>query len=72
MKATLTFKLPDEMTEYNSAVHGAEYRCALNDINEYLRSQVKYNTKLNDEQVQVIERIREELFAILSSYDLEI
>lgn len=41
-KATLSFKLPEEHTEFTAATQAGEMRAALWAIDEYLRQQVKY------------------------------
>ena len=42
MQATLKFNLPDEDACHYDAVHATEYRMALDEIREMLRSKVKY------------------------------
>ena len=42
MTATLKFNLPDEDTLHYDAIHATEYRVALDEIQEMLRSKVKY------------------------------
>ena len=48
MKVKLTFNLPDEQEEFNAAMDGALLSCALHDIDQYLRSQLKHE-ELTDE-----------------------
>lgn len=42
MKATLKFNLPDEDEFYYNAIHATDYRIALTEIREMLRSKVKH------------------------------
>jgi|GEM_PF-2058247 len=42
MKAKLEFHLPDEDAFHYDAIHATEYRMALDEIREMLRSKVKY------------------------------
>lgn len=42
MKAKLEFDLPDEDAFHYDAIHATEYRMALEEIREMLRSKVKY------------------------------
>lgn len=41
-KAMLKFDLPEEDTEFQSAVHGAAYKAILWNLDQMLRSHVKY------------------------------
>jgi hypothetical protein len=41
-KAMLRFDLPEEETEFQSAIHGADYKAILWNIDQMLRSHVKH------------------------------
>ena len=43
MKAILEFSLPEERKDHLYAVHGVDFLCALHDLDEALRLQVKHN-----------------------------
>ena len=45
MKATLTFNLPEEREEFNTAINGVNYMIALEDIRNKIRSWKKYEDK---------------------------
>jgi hypothetical protein len=45
MKATLTFTLPREKDEFEQAQKGTTYLCALDEIRNLLRNEVKYDGK---------------------------
>ena len=72
MKATLTFNLPEEQSEFNDAVKGTDYLYALNKICEYLRSELKYNQNLTDIEWKVIEKVREEFNGILTDNEIKL
>lgn len=64
MKASLIFKLPEEKEEFDNALNGTNYRGALEEVDNYLRSRIKYEDL--DEPVRVAleavrVKIREEL-----------
>ena len=42
MKETLKFNLPDDYSDYIDAIHGSDYRRALDEILQMLRSRVKH------------------------------
>jgi hypothetical protein len=69
MKAKLTFNLPEERDELKLAQRGADYFCFLWDLDQELRSWLKYghNFKTPDE---VIEAIREKLSEV-EIWDIE-
>jgi hypothetical protein len=67
MKATLEFNLPDDQTEFNFANSGSRYYCALWEMDQWLRSKIKYGENLTDEQYGVYELCREELRDIMSN-----
>lgn len=71
MKAKLTFNLPDEQEEFKAAMDGSAMSCALHDIDQYLRSQLKHYD-LPDEVANKVLEIRDELHSILSNYNLAI
>ncbi len=41
MTATLTFQLPEEQDEHQTAVHGAKWRTSVQEMDDWLRSKVK-------------------------------
>ena len=43
MKATLEFNLPDESGEHYAAIHGADYRNVIWELNQWLRNEIKYS-----------------------------
>jgi len=62
-KATLTFDLPEEQSEFNIATRGGEFYCALMDIINELRNHNKYDKK--------IEECFEEIERIVNEFNLE-
>jgi len=66
MKATLEFDLPEEREEFDMASHAADYYSALCDIDNHLRSIVKYGDG-PDEVIRLAEYIRRELMPDLYS-----
>ena len=66
MKAKLTYTLPDEEKAFLRTTHSTNMALALWDISQYLRKVDKYDT--GDD----IEKIREEFYNILNSYDINL
>ena len=57
MKATLEFNLPDDQDDFNYANNGFKYYMALVEMDEWLRTEYKYNGK--EEMYEVREKLRE-------------
>lgn len=61
MKATLSFNLPEEKYEFESAVNGTKYRGIMWDINEAIRAYLKHGEITPDASIKLLEEIRSEL-----------
>ena len=57
MKATLEFNLPEDREDFNYATNGFNYYMALVEMDEWLRSEYKYND--NEEMYEVRNKLRE-------------
>jgi hypothetical protein len=57
MKATLEFTLPEDQDDFNYATNGFNYYHALWEMDQWLRSEYKYNDK--EEMYEVREKLRE-------------
>ena len=70
MKATLVFNLPDEHQEYAVANKGFDLSMIIWDLDQWLRSELKYRESLTQEQGDVYEAVREQLREIMSEHGL--
>lgn len=57
MKATLEFNLPEEAVEHHVAVQALEWKYVVTEMDEYLRSQIKYQ-ELSDEVGKALQAAR--------------
>jgi hypothetical protein len=57
MKATLEFNLPEDREDFNYATNGFNYYMALVEMDQWLRSEYKYNGK--EDMYEVREKLRE-------------
>lgn len=64
-KATLSFNLPEEEQEFQWAQSGFEYLRTIEELDNYLRSKLKYS-ELTADQHQIYEEIRSELWRLRS------
>ena len=60
MKATLEFNLPEDQDDFNYANNGFNYYMALVEMDEWLRTEYKYNGK--EDMYEVRETLREIIF----------
>ena len=72
MKILMEFNLPEDRYEYNVTNNAQKYRNALTNIQEYLRSQIKYNDGLTDEKLSAFNDIYAEFFEILKDEDVRL
>ena len=73
MKAILEYNLLEERDEYTLAIQGSTmYACLFSTMNMF-RNHLKYNNKeWTDEELAVIENLRDEFFEILESNDFDL
>jgi hypothetical protein len=67
--ATLTF---NEENDLIVAINGYKFKLALWDLDQFLRSELKYNDKLTAEQYDYAEMLRDKLREILNDYQIQI
>ena len=70
MEAILKFNLPDEQPEFDNAVNGWKWSIVTWELDQHLRSQIKYNDKLTEEQYNTTQEIRDKLWDILKEKNL--
>lgn len=72
MKATLTFNLPDEAQEFRTAIDGWKWKSALNELSEELRSRVKFDNNMSEDQREAYQQVREKIVVILNENNLRL
>lgn len=72
-KGILEFNLPEEKEDFELSVKGGLYKLAIFDLDQYLRSIVKYNSDSHDEKtITELQKIRDKLHECLRDYDLSL
>jgi len=71
MKATLEFNLPEDDAEFYCATKGTAMLNALFEIEIELRKLYKYE-ELNEDEWKIVEKIRNEFYAILQENDVNL
>jgi hypothetical protein len=69
MKAILEYFLPEENSDFQAAINGENYRSAISEFDQLLRSEMKYK-ELSDETYKAYEYCRTELRKILEQDNL--
>lgn len=70
MKAQLTFNLPEEQEEFETANNGWKYQSVLWDLNEFLRSKMKYDDKITDVQYDIYDEVRSKIWEFLNEKNI--
>jgi hypothetical protein len=69
MKAVLEFDLPEDNTDFKSAINGHKYKDAIWDFDQLLRSEIKYKD-LSEDTYKAYKFCRDELRKILAEENL--
>lgn len=72
MEAILKFNLPDEQDDFRFAVEGTKWYLVVHTFDQYLRSRIKYNDNLSDEEYELLEKVREELYSTINENQLSL
>lgn len=59
-RATLTFDLPEELPEFQTALHGIDYKIVLEVFDTNLRNRIKY-TEMPTHEKELLQTLRDEL-----------
>jgi hypothetical protein len=65
--ATLTF---DDENDLLTAINGYKFKLALWDLNQFLRSEMKYNDKLTEEQKKYAKIVCNKLHEFINDFNL--
>jgi hypothetical protein len=73
MKVTFELNLPEDKEDYKTFSNAQEYRLALWELEQYLRSKTKYPPdSVSDEELKGYKTVREEFYRILQARNLDI
>jgi len=71
MNGTLTFNLPEEQIEFETAVNAYKYRGIISELDTFLRNKLKYS-ELTDEEYKVYDTVRQQLWNEINNENLDI
>ena len=73
MKATLEFNLPEDQPEFNTALQGSDWKHVCWQMDQYLRTKVKYAPdEMSQEKYDALEEIREEFNRIMIENNVDL
>jgi hypothetical protein len=72
MKATLEFNLPEEAQEFRTAINGWKFKSVLNEINDDLRSKIKWQDDMPDAVRQALQAVRDDMYQRLSEHNINL
>ena len=71
MTDTLTFQLPEDQEEFYHAAKGADWRCALEDMDAHLRGRLKHE-ELTPDAAKALDESRQKLHEFLQERGLSL
>jgi hypothetical protein len=71
-KVTLEFDLIEEREDMDAAINGWKWKMMVWDLDQHLRSELKYNNKLTGEAYEAVEKIRERLHELKNESGLSL
>ena len=74
MKAILEFNMDEfeDVVAHKRAVKSLDVLLVLYDFDQHLRSELKYNENLTDEQYEKLDKVREKLYEIMNERNVSI
>jgi hypothetical protein len=61
MKGILEFDLRDDQKEFETAINADKYKSLIWELDQYLRSEIKYNDKLSNDTISAFELVRDKI-----------
>jgi len=71
MKITLEFK-DEDAEEALTALDGYKWKLAMWDLDQYMRSEIKYNPDLTEQAYEALENCRDKIVRLLDEYNLKL
>jgi hypothetical protein len=70
MTASLSFTLPEDRYEFDAAVQGEQWRNTLSELDQELRSRIKYEENKNNLCLNTMSFLRERISEIMAANNL--
>lgn len=72
MKAILEFNLPEDKVDFDLALQGSDWKHVCWQMDQYLRKRVKYDESITEEQREVYEDMRGELWRMMNENNVDL
>ncbi len=72
MKAVLEFNLPQDQPEFNNAIKGGDWKHVCWQMDQYLRKELKYNDDRSLEELNLLQKVRDELYGFMSENSVDL
>ena len=72
MKAILEFQLPEDQSEFNNAIKGGDWKHVCWQMDQYLRKELKYNDDRSLEELNLLQKVRDELYGFMSENKVDL
>ncbi len=72
MKAVLEFDLPEEERLFRDAIDGSKWKYVVWQIDQHLRTELKYNESLPKEAYEHLSKTRDNLYRLINQENLEL
>ena len=72
MKAIIEFNLPEEEIDHYQFINGKNAFYSLRDLDQHLRSEIKYNDSLTEEQIGIYYKVSEKLHHIIRDRNISL
>lgn len=70
MKAILEFNLPEEQEEFEYAINGSKWASLVWNLDQELRSKIKYSEDITDEEENIYREVKSMLYELMSEKNL--
>jgi hypothetical protein len=69
-KGILEFPLPECQEDFETAVNGYKWKLAMWDLDQWLRSELKYKETYKENEYELLEKFRDKLHEFKNEYSL--
>ena len=72
MKAILEFNLPEDKVDFDLALQGSDWKHVCWEMEQLLRKHLKYDDDLKEDEVKMLQYIRDEFWKFMNENNLDI
>ena len=72
MKAILEFNLPEAKVDFDLALQGSDWKHVCWEMDQLLRKHLKYDDDLKEDEVKMLQYVRDEFWKFMSESNLDL